>query len=95
MREQQTGDQDGTCLRRQPHLSAAPRFTHSAVKLCFLLVGMCSQAEPKMRELTEGQLQPAAQKIADQAMPLAKGVTDGAIRPAAQQVADQVRSFSF
>ncbi len=43
-----------------------------------------------MRELTEGQLQPAAQKLADQAMPLAKGVTDGALRPAAQQVADQV-----
>ena len=43
-----------------------------------------------MRELTEGQLQPAAQKLADQAMPLAKGITDGALRPAAQQVAEQV-----
>ena len=43
-----------------------------------------------MRELTEGQLQPAAQKLADQAMPAAKGVTDGAIRPAAQTVANKV-----
>ena len=46
-----------------------------------------------MRELTEGQLQKAAQQIADQAVPAAKGVTDGAIRPAAQTVADKVRGF--
>jgi len=40
-----------------------------------------------MKQFTEGQLQPAAQAIADGAMPAAKTVTEGYIQPAADAVA--------
>ena len=52
------------------------------------------QALPKAKELTQGQLQPAAQAVAEQAMPTAKKITDDNLRPAAQAVADQACCLS-
>ncbi len=42
------------------------------------------------KDFTQGQLQPAAQAIADQAMPTAKKITDETLRPTAQAIAEQV-----
>jgi hypothetical protein len=53
------------------------------------------QALPKAQELTRGQLQPAAQAVAEQAMPTAKKITDDNLRPAAQAVAEQARCLSM
>ena len=44
------------------------------------------------KDFTQGQLQPAAQAIADQAMPTAKKITDETLRPGAQAIAEQVRA---
>ena len=74
------------CLQ---HLS----LRHSAAvwRDCHELLVWCVQAVPKAKELTRGQLQPAAQAVAEQAMPTAKKITDDNLRPAAQAVADQAR----
>lgn len=48
------------------------------------------QAEPTMKQFTDGQLKPAAQAIADGAMPAAKTVTEGYIQPTADAIATKV-----
>ena len=50
-----------------------------------------AQAVPVTKDFTQGQLQPAAQAIAEQAMPTAKKITDDNLRPAAQAIAEKVR----
>lgn len=48
------------------------------------------QAVPTAKQFTEGQLQPAAKRVADQAVPTAKTITDEGLRPAAAKVAESV-----